>query len=477
MKIKRIINLIVVGVISINLVGCTNKNNSYSTNENISEKEILKPADALEQLNVLLKQEDIGGIWQFAGDTKIDSVDYYSFEDVEGADFRYLISPLSGEIYYESVLDMGNLIPIKEANNQEELNEIEVLKLVQDIKPKLNKMEGIEEVKEAISKYFALMLKESNFSISDFSKNNDFIISDTTYNKYTKDYKQLMYYIFTEDFTKGNIVLNMHLSKEIHSEYKFSKDDDFIKLMHKIYGYVTGDKINLDEFTNIIKSAYEGSGELYVLSDKYEGLEIKNEATGETATKKLTFDLNVNIEDTLKSKYYKKEYETVSTYYDDSKKVKNEIAQINKEPSNKYTDIRYSNDWEVTITTFSAEYNYGKSKFMQTGNMLVAPKSKDGVYTNEDLQKGLDVLKLVMGGTLYEKINKDSLTLEKIDNFINSSRLRDKYSEIIIETPKNQLYLDNACITPIVYDEDDASKKGIWIDYSIPVIAEGIREI
>lgn len=464
---KQILAMLVVTLVSVSFVGC-----NKTTDDKIAEGQETTQLASTESSEEVLSEEEASRILY---DTLVDSKlwwtfteeweDYYIFEETSvGADFRYLVNKYTGEVYYESAADIGNLINYNEVDDSLLNVGPKPMQIVSELTPKLKKLESLKEAKKKISNDFQNMLKKHNFEITDVDTNNNIVVSDTTYNKYTVDYKQFLYYAYRDDFSKGTGRLKFGLSKMMHDQDAFNKDDDFIKLMYDMYIYLTKSQISNDEFNKILQATYEAGGNANELTDKYLGITITREKN------ELKMEARVDFEGILKSKYYKAEYDTVAEYKEKSEQSKKNLKSLTEKYSGRRSIGIIDEGGVHGFDILSINYNYGKTQFMHTGKIHLCPEGADGLFTESEVSTLLDSIRLAVGDSVFEKMDKSYLTVDNLNMLIKAQKLQSKYEDLFeygeYYVP---VYLDNANVG-MYYS-------GIIIDFSVPVIAEGIRSL
>ena len=198
--------------------------------------------------------------------------------------------------------------------------------------------------------------------------------------------------------------------------------------------------------------------------------------------------MDVQVNDTLKRKYYRKEYDTVNDYRNDTDVIKNKAEEVNKKY---YTGI---GNIEANLHTIDTIVMSGQSKFMQTGSINVIGGEASGKlavpeFKQNDLNELVNSYRLVLGDELFEKANSSQLTLENLNKLVESQIVINTYQNKY-DLPNVDMYLDNATVEfgygGNFAEEDDESSwifvtdnrfAQIRISFSIPVTAEGITEL
>lgn len=490
---KQIITALVGAVLAVGLTGCSNDKNELSDKEVAQEvkgESNNKQKISVEEASTIL-YDKLNGTdlwWEHRGEND----DYYIFEETTvGADFRYLVNVYTGELFYELADAIGEIIPYEGDNDVLQVGPKDI-KLVNDIKPKLKNREGIEQVKSEISSKVQGIIKKYGYEISDATETNELVIVDSEYEKYTEKYKQLMYYLMNEDYSNGVAHLNFNFEQEIHADAKITEDDNYVKLLHEMYVYLTGSDIDIVDFTSHIQNLLESNIAPTELTDKYLGVSFENEAMG-GSRRKLIMRYYSPIDGLMKSKYYRKKYDTVAEYKRISEEKSKEIKQfrekthytltqeeidkiMEREPDYINKDsIRevYSNQDRYLL---SAKFNYGKNTFMQTGEIILEPRSIDCMASQSEIDLLHNALKIVLEEELYNKLDKSNLTIDYINKVIRSVQTKNKYETIL---PTNDLGNEITWSIPMEMSNAKvkATDSSIIIEFSIPVEAEGIRGV
>ena len=383
----------------------------------------------------------------------------------------------------EVVEDNTNLEEIISENVEEKAH------LLNEITPKLKTIEGIEDVKEDINNKFKEILTKNNLAITHSAPNNGFTISESTYNKYGEDYERVLYSLISENYTDGTVEIKIRAAKEFYKQDIQTESDDFIKSIYELYTYTSNEDIAIEDFVGKIKYAVENDLGIVELenydSENYIYILI-NDKSG--STKELEFRVDVQVNDTLKRKYYRKEYDTVNDYRNDTDVIKNKAEEINKKY---YTGI---GNIEANLHTIDTIVMSGQSKFMQTGSINVIGGEASGKlavpeFKQNDLNELVNSYRLVLGDELFEKANSSQLTLENLNKLVESQIVINTYQNKY-DLPNVDMYLDNATVEfgygGNFAEEDDESSwifvidnrfAQIRINFSIPVTAEGITEL
>lgn len=383
----------------------------------------------------------------------------------------------------EVVEDNTNLEEIISENVEEKAH------LLNEITPKLKTIEGIEDVKEDINNKFKEILTKNNLAITHSAPNNGFTISESTYNKYGEDYERVLYSLISENYTDGTVEIKIRAAKEFHKQDTQTESDDFIKSIYELYTYTSNEDIAIEDFVGKIKYAVEndlGTVELENYDSENYIYILINDKSG--STKELEFRVYAQVNDTLKRKYYRKEYDTVNDYRNDTDVIKNKAEEINKKY---YTGI---GNIEANLHTIDTTVMSGKSKFMQTGSIDVVGGGASGKlavpeFKKNDLNELVNSYRLVLGDELFEKVNISQLTLENLNKLVESQIVINTYQNKY-DLPNVDMYLDNATVEfgygGNFAEEDDESSwifvidnrfAQIRINFSIPVTAEGITEL
>ena len=383
----------------------------------------------------------------------------------------------------EVVEDNTNLEEIISENVEEKAH------LLNEITPKLKTIEGIEDVKEDINNKFKEILTKNNLAITHSAPNNGFTISESTYNKYGEDYERVLYSLISENYTDGTVEIKIRAAKEFYKQDIQTESDDFIKSIYELYTYTSNEDIAIEDFVGKIKYAVENDLGIVELenydSENYIYILI-NDKSG--STKELEFRVDVQVNDTLKRKYYRKEYDTVNDYRNDTDVIKNKAEEVNKKY---YTGI---GNIEANLHTIDTIVMSGQSKFMQTGSINVIGGEASGKlavpeFKQNDLNELVNSYRLVLGDELFEKANSSQLTLENLNKLVESQIVINTYQNKY-DLPNVDMYLDNATVEfgygGNFAEEDDESSwifvidnrfAQIRINFSIPVTAEGITEL
>ena len=383
----------------------------------------------------------------------------------------------------EVVADNTNVEEIISENIEEKAH------LLNDITPKLKTIEGIEDVKEDINSKFKEILTKNNLDITHSAPNNGFTISESTYNKYGEDYERVLYSLISENYTDGTVEIKIRAAKEFYKQDIQTESDDFIKSIYELYTYTSNEDIAIEDFVGKIKYAVENDLGIVELenydSENYIYILI-NDKSG--STKELEFRVDVQVNDTLKRKYYRKEYDTVNDYRNDTDVIKNKAEEVNKKY---YTGI---GNIEANLHTIDTIVMSGQSKFMQTGSINVIGGEASGKlavpeFKQNDLNELVNSYRLVLGDELFEKANSSQLTLENLNKLVESQIVINTYQNKY-DLPNVDMYLDNATVEfgygGNFAEEDDESSwifvtdnrfAQIRISFSIPVTAEGITEL
>lgn len=383
----------------------------------------------------------------------------------------------------EVVADNTNVEEIISENIEEKAH------LLNEITPKLKTIEGIEDVKEDINSKFKEILTKNNLDITHSAPNNGFTISESTYNKYGEDYERVLYSLISENYTDGTVEIKIRAAKEFYKQDIQTESDDFIKSIYELYTYTSNEDIAIEDFVGKIKYAVENDLGIVELenydSENYIYILI-NDKSG--STKELEFRVDVQVNDTLKRKYYRKEYDTVNDYRNDTDVIKNKAEEVNKKY---YTGI---GNIEANLHTIDTIVMSGQSKFMQTGSINVIGGEAYGKlavpeFKQNDLNELVNSYRLVLGDELFEKANSSQLTLENLNKLVESQIVINTYQNKY-DLPNVDMYLDNATVEfgygGNFAEEDDESSwifvtdnrfAQIRISFSIPVTAEGITEL
>lgn len=383
----------------------------------------------------------------------------------------------------EVVADNTNVEEIISENIEEKAH------LLNEITPKLKTIEGIEDVKEDINSKFKEILTKNNLDITHSAPNNGFTISESTYNKYGEDYERVLYSLISENYTDGTVEIKIRAAKEFYKQDIQTESDDFIKSIYELYTYTSNEDIAIEDFVGKIKYAVENDLGIVELenydSENYIYILI-NDKSG--STKELEFRVDVQVNDTLKRKYYRKEYDTVNDYRNDTDVIKNKAGEVNKKY---YTGI---GNIEANLHTIDTIVMSGQSKFMQTGSINVIGGEAYGKlavpeFKQNDLNELVNSYRLVLGDELFEKANSSQLTLENLNKLVESQIVINTYQNKY-DLPNVDMYLDNATVEfgygGNFAEEDDESSwifvtdnrfAQIRISFSIPVTAEGITEL
>lgn len=383
----------------------------------------------------------------------------------------------------EVVADNTNVEEIISENIEEKAH------LLNEITPKLKTIEGIEDVKEDINSKFKEILTKNNLDITHSAPNNGFTISESTYNKYGEDYERVLYSLISENYTDGTVEIKIRAAKEFYKQDIQTESDDFIKSIYELYTYTSNEDIAIEDFVGKIKYAVENDLGIVELenydSENYIYILI-NDKSG--STKELEFRVDVQVNDTLKRKYYRKEYDTVNDYRNDTDVIKNKAEEVNKKY---YTGI---GNIEANLHTIDTIVMSGQSKFMQTGSINVIGGEASGKlavpeFKQNDLNELVNSYRLVLGDELFEKANSSQLTLENLNKLVESQIVINTYQNKY-DLPNVDMYLDNATVEfgygGNFAEEDDESSwifvtdnrfAQIRISFSIPVTAEGITEL
>ena len=383
----------------------------------------------------------------------------------------------------EVVADNTNVEEIISENIEEKAH------LLNEITPKLKTIEGIEDVKEDINSKFKEILTKNNLDITHSAPNNGFTISESTYNKYGEDYERVLYSLISENYTDGTVEIKIRAAKEFYKQDIQTESDDFIKSIYELYTYTSNEDIAIEDFVGKIKYAVENDLGIVELENyDYENYIyiLINDKSG--STKELEFRVDVQVNDTLKRKYYRKEYDTVNDYRNDTDVIKNKAEEVNKKY---YTGI---GNIEANLHTIDTIVMSGQSKFMQTGSINVIGGEASGKlavpeFKQNDLNELVNSYRLVLGDELFEKANSSQLTLENLNKLVESQIVINTYQNKY-DLPNVDMYLDNATVEfgygGNFAEEDDESSwifvtdnrfAQIRISFSIPVTAEGITEL
>ena len=378
----------------------------------------------------------------------------------------------------EVVADNTNVEEIISENIEEKAH------LLNEITPKLKTIEGIEDVKEDINSKFKEILTKNNLDITHSAPNNGFTISESTYNKYGEDYERVLYSLISENYTDGTVEIKIRAAKEFYKQDIQTESDDFIKSIYELYTYTSNEDIAIEDFVGKIKYAVENDLGIVEL-ENYIYILI-NDKSG--STKELEFRVDVQVNDTLKRKYYRKEYDTVNDYRNDTDVIKNKAEEVNKKY---YTGI---GNIEANLHTIDTIVMSGQSKFMQTGSINVIGGEASGKlavpeFKQNDLNELVNSYRVVLGDELFEKANSSQLTLENLNKLVESQIVINTYQNKY-DLPNVDMYLDNATVEfgygGNFAEEDDESSwifvtdnrfAQIRISFSIPVTAEGITEL
>lgn len=382
---------------------------------------------------------------------------------------------------------ISNNINSEENVNQKESNKVDLLN---EITPKLKTVEEIENVKKDVNGKFKEILGKNNFSITHATPNNGFVISESPYNKYTKDYEQTLYSLLSENYTDGTVEVRMIAKKDFHKDDEITESDDFVKCLYDIYTYTSKEEITLQDFVSKVKdgvSTDQAKIELgNFISEPYIYLQVNNV---DSSTKQLEFKFHAFINDTLKRKYHKKEYETVNIYQEDTKALKSKALEIVKKNQAELANIEYN-----LHRVSDVKVNAGQNKFMQTGSIITYGGESFGTssvpkFEEHEVNELVNTYKLILGSELEDKVDFSQLTVENLNKLVESQIIINTYANKY-ELPNVDMYIDNATVEltngGTLLEEDDGLNwtfatenhyADIYIKYSIPVIAEGITEI
>lgn len=382
---------------------------------------------------------------------------------------------------------ISNNTNAEENADQKENNKVDLLN---EITPKLKTVEEIENVKKEVNGKFKEILSKNNFSITHSAPNNGFVISESPYNKYTKDYDQTLYSLLSENYTDGTVEVRMIATKDFHKDDEVTDSDDFIKCIYDLYTYTSKEEITLQDFVSKVKDGVSKDQTKIELgnsiSEPYIYLQVNNV---DSSTKQLEFKFHAIINNTLKRKYYKKEYETVSGYKEDTEVLKRKASEINNKNEAELANIEY-NLHRVSYVRVNA----GQNKFMQTGSIdTVGGESLGKIsvpkFEENEVNELINTYKLILGSELENKVDFSQLTVENLNKLVESQIIINTYANKY-ELPNVDMYIDNATVEFInggtFLEEDDGINwtfttenhyADIYIKYSIPVIAEGITEM
>lgn len=378
-----------------------------------------------------------------------------------------------------------------EATVEEENQNEPKVDLLAEITPKLKTLEGIESVKKDVKDKFKEILSKNNFPITSETPNNMFVISELPYNKYTKDYNQSLYSLVAENYTDGTIELKINASKDIHKEDLQVETDDFIKCMYDLYTFVTKETISLQDFVAKINEAIKNGTNLLEM-ENYNTIHYVHIAVKDTdaSTKTIVFDAHAIVNETLKRKYYTKEYETVSDYQTDTENIRKGLKEITKKY---YTGVGNA---EANLHGISdATIMTGKNRFLQSGavNMLggmVTGAKEIPKFEENEVNELVNIYKLVLGEEQFNKANQNTLTVENLNKLVESQIILNTYARKYDLPEKVDAYIDNAKIEfslcGNLLEENDESIwvfasdqriANIYMVYSVPVKAEGITSL
>lgn len=362
--------------------------------------------------------------------------------------------------------------------------------LLSEITPKLNTLEGIESVKKEINDEFKEILTKNNFPIKHATPNNGFVISELPYNKYTKDYNQTIYSLIAENYTDGFVDFRIIATKEFHKQDEQTETDDFIKCIYDLYTYTSKKEITLQEFVSKINNSISNDLSKVDLEHDYTLYHISISINDiDSSTKQLEFKVESTINSTLKRKYYRKEYETVSDYKNDTEAIKSKANEIEQKYYTGIGNIENNLHGVFNITLMS-----GQNKFMQTGNInviggLVTGKNEVPKFEENEVNELVNSYKLVLGDELFNKSDTSQLTIENLNKIVESQIIINTYAKKY-NLPDVDMYLDNATVEfkncGNFVEEDDESLwvfvserriADIYLKFSIPVTAEGITEM
>ena len=358
-----------------------------------------------------------------------------------------------------------------------------------EITPKLKIIEGIEDVKEDINSKFKEILTKNNLAITHSAPNNGFTISESVYNKYRENYERVLYSLISENYTDETVEIRIRAAKEFHKQDIQIESDYFIKSIYELYTYTSNEDIAIEDFVGKIRYALENNLGIVELenydSENYIYILI-NDKLG--FTKELEFSVYAQVNDTLKRTCYRKEYDNVNDYRNDTAVIKNKAEEVNKKY---YTGIL---NIEANLHTIDTIVMSGQSKFMQTGSINVIAGEASGElavpeFKQNDLNELVNLYRLVLGDELFEKTNISQLTLENLNKLVESQIVINTYQNKY-DLPNVDMYLDNATVEfdygGNFAEEDDESSwtfvtdnrfAQIRISFSIPVTEEGITEL
>lgn len=491
---KRILLLATVSSLIITTTACTktdsNKNpdsgNNGQTQELVSnQKKSVTPKEA----EALIREYTNSDTWNYKHLSTFDDVNYHTIEDSDtGAEVRYHVMVETGEIYIESVSDLGKIIPVDEEKRNSTSQYItKNASLIKNVQAKLKTIAGTDEVASKTSTWIKKLFKENEKELTTVSPNNKFIQLSDTYKKYSKDYAEHFEYNLNQDYNEGTTLLTFEGYQEGHIEDKITKDNKFIIILHQVYKNITGDDITLDKLISLLQDRIDNDGGEVLFDTVYNNVEFG--VNIDDTTRIIRFKAEFKIENTLKRKVYKKTYDTVDNYLNDSKKMDSEAEKVQMSFMNN-TGYTISNETIRKVDTpIEFSYEYGGDSFKQNGNIRIYVVNSDFTMkapklTQNNLDKALSYLKSSLGDELYNKIDKSQLNLDVINKAIETEHNRLIAAETNGDSYESQtkLYMDNGEVNVYSlwqnYDraekEDKAALMAVDIFFTIPVVAEGI---
>ena len=493
---KRIL-LVVASALMVTATACTkNDSNKDASVENTIQSQEVSSEQKKEvgpkEAEALVREYTNSDTWNYAYLSTFKDINYHTVENSDsGEEVRYHVMVDTGDLYVESVLDLGNIMPVDEDNRNSTSQYItKDASLIKSIQSKLKTLEGTEEVTSKTATWIKKIFKDNGKEVSIASSDNKFIKLSDSYKKYSKDYMENFEYNLNQNYDEGITLLTFEASQEGHIEDRLTNENKFIVILHQVYTNITGDKIALNKFISLLQDRVDSDGGDVLFNTVYNNVDFSVDTDG--ATRTIKFKAEFKIENTLKRKEYKKTYETVDNYLNDSKEISTKASEIQQEFMNK-TGYTISNNTIRNIDEpIEFSFEFVKDNFLQNGNIRVYVVNSDFTtkapkLSQKNLDKALSYLKLSLGEELYKKIDKSQLNLDIINKALETEHNALLVDESNTDSYESQtkLYMDNGEISiyPLWQDFDRSNKEdkailmAVDIFFKVPVIAEGITQI
>lgn len=491
MKASKRVLFLLAAVTSLQLVGCSTKDISsnqgdknvevskVSTNEdeNTNNTTPLTLEEALDIIgNITNGEKDLA----YQERTTIKGKDYHGvLEEPFDETFRYLVDVNTREVFTEAPIGSGKLEKI----NVRDRDVMTVLdsSLTKTVEPKLKTLKGFDESENLVSKNFKEILDKNGIKLNHETPDNSFAVHTSKYSKFTKEYEQKLFYVFNRDLHEGNSDLTVKTLKEYHADLKLDTNDPYIKTIHELYNFITGAKISYTDFTKSIQTAMDNGYDIAIFPKDFQDITVYVKQVDSTKRIELVYRRDFN--NTLKQKFYRKKYDTVQNFIDNSNELTKQFETIGKKYQQKYETVFEGERNESSsneVTCFYNYFGYDKNRtFSQKGSIQffgdIYGKAPEIKLSDELFNEAVNAYKSTLGDELYEKIDKTEFTKEHLLNNFKSKQIRSLYAEdfYLEEVERDyELYLDNAHIED--YGGDNA---GPHITISVPVEAEGIRSL